>query len=318
MKVFLKRTAYTVLSVFVLFNVICAFQAYHFTRFVADATPQNPKEMGFLEKTNAALFGLPVPKSKVIDSLHIPHTNVQLTTEDNFKLASWSLVHAKNDAVQARGTIIMFHGHGSSRSGIIPEATAFYNLGWNVFMTDFRAHGESEGSECSVGYKEARDVKAAYDYIVSTGEKNIILYGVSMGAATISKAMNDYNAIQPKKVILEMPFANMLDATEGFLRNMHMPDEPLGTLLTFWGGTELGFWAFNYRPSECVKKINCPVLLQWGKKDIRVKENETDEIFANLGSRQKTLIKYDGVGHESICNKSHEKWMQNVTKFLNN
>ena len=316
MKLLLKRTAYIVASVFIFFNIICAFQAYHFTRFEENYVPQNPQQMGFLDKTGAALFGLPMAKSKVVDSLKIAHSNTTLTTEDGFKLASWHLRHLQNDSVKSKGTIILFHGHGSCRSGLIAEATDFYNLGWNVFMIDFRSHGESEGSECSVGYREVRDVKTAYDYISKTGEKNILLYGASMGAATITKAMNDYPDIQPRKIILEMPFANMQHAVEGFVRTMNLPDEPLGTFLTFWGGTELGIWAFSNRPSEYVKKINCPVLLQWGKDDIRVTEKETDEIFANLPGKEKTVVKYDGVGHESICKKSHEKWMQNVTAFL--
>ena len=68
----------------------------------------------------------------------------------------------------------MFHGYGSSRSEIIPEATAFYNLQYNVFMIDFRAHGSSEGDICSMGYFEANDVRAAYNYIKAAGEKNIV------------------------------------------------------------------------------------------------------------------------------------------------
>lgn len=316
MKLFLKRTAYVLLFVFLFFNIICAFQAYHFTRFDENAKSQDPKQMGIPDKTSAALFGVPVPKSKVVDSLTIAHNNVTLTTEDGFKLASWELQHSTTGSVSARGTIVMFHGHGSSRSGIIAEATEFYNLGWNVFMTDFRSHGESEGSECYVGYKEVRDVKAAYDHVAATGEKNIVLYGISMGAATVSKAMYDYPPIQPRKIILEMPFASMHEAVEGFVRTMKLPDEPLGTFLTFWGGTELGIWAFANKPEEYVKKISCPALLQWGRKDIRVTEKETDELFANLGSKQKKIVKYDGVAHESICKHSHEKWMQNITAFL--
>jgi hypothetical protein len=85
-------------------------------------------------------------------------------------------------------------------------------MGWNVFLTDFRAHGNSDGNECSVGINEAKDVKAAYDYVSGNGEKNIVLYGVSMGAATITKAMYDYSAIKPSKIILDMPFATMQDA----------------------------------------------------------------------------------------------------------
>src|SRR4051794_32672856 len=241
MKKFLNRVIYFLLFLFVFLNIVCAFQAYHFSHFYDNVTLENPQQRGILKKTSVALFGEQYPKSKVVDSLKSPHTNEKITTEDGLKLTAWNLKHDS----AARGTILMFHGHGSSRSGIISEADAFYNLGWNVFMIDFRAQGESQGTACSVGYNEVKDVKAAYDGVSTTGEKNIVMYGVSMGAATVMKAMNDYPSLKPSKVILETPFATMLNAVEGKVRLMNLPDEPFGVLLTFWGGAEQGFWAFG-------------------------------------------------------------------------
>lgn len=317
MKKLFKRIAYLLLILFVVINIICAIQAYHFTRFVEDYRAAPFHQMGFLDKTSAVLFGLPVAKSVVTDSLKIPHEDVSITTEDHLKLACWNVLHKPDDSIATKGTIIMFHGHGSCRSALIPEATAFYNMGWDLFMIDFRAHGNSEGSECTVGINEAKDVKAAYDFVEQNGGKNIVLYGISMGAATITTAIYDYPSIQPSKIILEMPFATMHDAVEGFVRNMNLPAEPLGTLLTFWGGTEEGVWSFSHKPEEYVKKITCPVLLQWGKEDNRVLEKETNEIFANLSSPKKTLVEYDGIGHASLCKNAPEKWRMSISGFLN-
>ena len=317
MKILFRRIVYALLSVFILFSIMCAFQAYHFTRFYNDVPHQNPQEMGFFDKSSAIFFGVSQGKSKVVDSLSVPHTGITLTTTDSFKLSCWHGTHAPSDSIHAKGTIIMFHGHGSNKSGVIPEAQAFYNMGWNVFMVDFRAHGQSSGNECTVGINEAKDVAAAYKYIAANGEKNIVLWGISMGAATITKAMNDDAAIQPKKIILEMPFGSMLDAVEGFVRTMHLPVEPIGAELAFWGGIETGTWSFGNKPEEYVKKIHCPVLLQWGEDDSRVTESETDQIYANLATSQKTLVKYEGLDHESLCKNAPEKWMQTVTEFLN-
>lgn len=315
MKKFLKRLAYFVLVLFAFLNLICALQAYHFSHFYDNIKLESWNDMNVLERTGVTLFGEKYPKAIVVDSLKSPHTSTTITTSDGLKLAAWELHH--NDSVKARGTIIMFHGHGDCRSGIINEADAFYGLGWNVFMIDFRAHGQSEGNLCTVGYFETKDVKAAYEHVVAEGEKNIVLYGVSMGAATITKAMNDYSFVQPQKVILEMPFATMLEGAEGRIRIMNLPDEPFGVLITFWGGAEAGIWAYSNKPKEYAKKITCPVLLQRGKIDPRVKEEEVQEIYHNLGTSQKKLVEYDNVGHESICTKSHNLWMQNVTAFLN-
>ena len=85
---------------------------------------------------------------------------------------------------------------------------------------------------------------------------------------------------------------------------------------TFWGGVELGAWAFNFQPQKDAAAINCPVLLQWGVTDPRVTESETHQIFKNLASREKELIKYVQSGHQSLCKNEKSKWYMTVGRFL--
>ena len=97
---------------------------------------------------------------------------------------------------------------------------------------------------------------------------------------------------------------------------MGVPAQPISALLTFWGGAEHGFWAFNMQPVEYAKHINCPALLQWGKNDNRVSKEEEDELFANLSSVNKKFVVYDECGHENICIKENAKWLNEVKAFL--
>jgi uncharacterized protein len=214
----------------------------------------------------------------------------------------------------SRGTVALFHGHGSKKSALLPEAAVFRKLGYNTLLLDFRAHGGSEGNTCTIGFYEAEDVKLAYEHLVALGEKNIVLYGASLGAATITKAIDQYG-LKPSRVILDMPFASLTDAVTGRLKIMHVPAEPLGTMLTFWGGVTHGFWAFDHNPWQYVQSIRCPVLLQRGKNDLRVTQAETEKIFRNIGSPKKMVI-YDSSSHESFYKKEPAKWRNEVTTFL--
>ena len=310
----LRKLGYLLLTVFIFLNVMMASQAYHLTHFFNNVPkPPKPEEMGIGSKTKAVLFGMSYPKSKVVDSLPIPHDTLRIQTEDSLQLECW---HMHNDTVPVKGTVLMFHGHGSNKSAVIREAKAFYSMGWNVLLTDFRAHGNSAGEVCTIGANEAKDVKAVYEYArEKLQEKNIVIWGISLGASTTLHAMAQYN-IKPNRVILEMPFATLHDAVKGRLRMMNLPAEPFAGLLTFWGGVEQGFWAFNLQPAEDAHAVSCPVLLQWGFKDPRVTEAETDKIFANLGTNQRTLMKYYQSGHESLLKKEPEKWRSMVGEFL--
>ncbi|MGG9960115.1 alpha/beta hydrolase [Ferruginibacter sp. SUN106] len=302
MKKFLKYFLRTVLVLFILVNIITAFHAYKFTHFydAAEAAPQN--------KAAAILLGINAFKQQnaAADS---GNEKVILTTADHLKLEGWY-----SAAAVAKGTVCLFHGHGGKKSGTNAEAEAFRKLGYNTFQLDFRAHGSSEGNTCTIGYYESEDVKLVYDFVKSKGEKNIVLWGISMGAATITKAINDYQ-LQPNKIILEMPFGSIVEAAEGRIKMMGLPAEPLARLITFWGGTEHGFWAFNMKPVEFAKKITCPVLLQWGANDPRVSRKEIDDIYSNIYTEKK-LVVYDSSAHESLCKKENEKWVSAVEEFL--
>ncbi len=302
----------TLLVLFVLLNVITAFHAYKFTHIYEreEITVKSNADKTAWNKTSEILFGTKVAKqpNALPDSAF---ETVSLTTKDGINLDAW---YAKTNTV-AKGTAILFHGHVSKKSGVLCEAEGFRQLGYNTLLVDFRAHGNSGGNTCTIGYYESEDVKLALDYISNKGEKNIVLWGISMGAAAISKAMNDYE-MQPSKVILEMPFASILQAAEGRLKLMGLPGEPLAAFVTFWGGAENGFWAFSMKPSEFVKNIKTPTLLQWGKNDPRVQQEETDLIYKNLAGK-KQLVVYQNTGHESLCKNEHEKWVASVSSFLN-
>jgi uncharacterized protein len=135
-----------------------------------------------------------------------------------------------------------------------------------------------------------------------------------LGASTITKGVNDYE-MTPSKIILEMPFGTLPEAVSGRVKMMGLPAQPVSTLLTFWGGTMNGFWAFNMKPSEYSKKIKCPVLIQKGKLDNRVSNAEVEAIFANITTTKKLNI-YETSGHQSLCANEHEKWMTEVSAFL--
>ncbi|GEO11476.1 alpha/beta hydrolase [Segetibacter aerophilus] len=313
MKKLLRQVARLLLFIFVLLNIVAAFHAYKFTHFYdkGHTAVKKPELMDGWDKTKAILFGIDYFKLPIAATPTHPYQTTYIKTTDSIILEGW---YVPKDS--AKGTVILFHGHGGNKGGVLTEAENFYNYGYNVCLVDFRAHGNSKGNICTIGFDESHDVKAVYDFIKAKGEKNIILWGISLGAATITKAMSDYKDIQPAKIILEMPFASLTDAVKGRLRIMHLPSQPLATMLTFWGGVEQRFWAFNHEPAEYAKSIKVPVLLQWGQNDFRVSETETKEIFDNLPSQKKHLTIYAESGHQSLAKNEPGKWNETVKAFL--
>jgi uncharacterized protein len=297
----------------ILINISAAFHAYRFTHYHNDDKVRNQKssEGKPLLRTWRLMTGRKLPKPLIQYYPAIPYDTIQLTTRNGVKLEAW---YMKADS--AKGTVILFHGLNSNKGNVLSEAFEFYSLGYNTMLLDMRAHGNSEGMTNSIGNKESEEVKLAYDHISKKGEKNIVLWGMSLGAVMISKAIWQYD-LQPQKIILEMPFDKLEDHISARARISGFPGEPFGFLVTFWTGVEQGYWGYGHKTSRYVKKINCPVLLQWGNDDEYVLKRETEKIFAAAGSPKKKLEIYEGAGHGPLLAGNEQKWIKAVTDFLN-
>jgi len=312
MKRFFKKLAWTCIILFVLLNIIGAFHAWKFTHFYDDGGRRNklPEQMSTGEKIKTILFGVRIAKSATTSFPSVPYETVLLHTAGGLRLEGWWI-----PAKAATGTVILFHGYNGNKGSLLPEANRFRALGYNTFLLDFRAHGNSEGYTCSVGYKEAEDVTLAWEYVKQKNKQPVILWGVSMGAAAILKAVPEYG-LTPKQLILQCPFATLTDAVKSRMRAVHLPAFPFSQVLTFWGGIEQGFWGAGFKPESYARQIHMPVLYFYGKQDIRVTEQETREVFAHLGTRQKKLYIFPNAGHQSFCGKDSTTWMKEVTAFL--
>lgn len=308
----LKRLGYTLLALFLLLNLIAAFHAWKFTHFYDDPHHINkkPEQMSVGEKMQMILLGVRISKSVIKQFPDTVYKEVDLTTANGIRINAWWIPVA-----HPVGNVILFHGYNGSKQGPLPEAAYFRSLGYNTLLVDFRAHGNSGGNTCSIGFYEKEEVKLAMDYVQRQSKQPIVLWGVSMGAAAILNSIAHYG-LRPAKIILECPYATLVDAVNSRMRAVRLPTTPLSQLLTFWGGLEQGFWGFGMQPAAYAKKVTMPTLYFWGKDDIRVMAHETRSIFNNLGTKQKQLYIVEKAGHESFCRKVPAEWKKEVRQFL--
>lgn len=305
----LKNFLRFLLSIFIFINIIACFHAYKFTHFDDSITqkPKDPKELSITGKMKALVFGVSIPRPFSSIFPNIPFE--EITLNSNKAINCWLI-----NTVHAKGTVILFHGYGGQKSKMLDKANVFLNLGYNTLLVDFMGAGKSEGNQCTIGFYEAEQVKTAFNYMVNKGEKNVYLFGTSMGAASIMKAQNDYQ-LNVKGIIIECPFGTMLQTVEARFKTMHVPSFPMANLLVFWGGAINGFNAFKHNPSDYANNIKCPLLLFYGLQDEKVSIAETNQIFENLKDTKK-LVTFPNAAHENYLNKYEEEWIKEVRDFL--
>ena len=259
-------------------------------------------------------FALGLPRSQIYrfpTELGLQYTSQKIPLNDNEWLATW-LIKADNP----QGTVILFHGKESSKSSLLTPAQVFNSLGYDTLLVDFRGSGNSSGNTNTVGFKEGEDVAVAVNYIRQlNSEQPIILYGISMGSAAILKAIADYQ-VKPDGIILELPFARLVDVVKNRLEIYNLPSFVIGELIVFWGGIQHRFNGFNHNPIDYVKTVDCPTIIFSGDRDPLVSLEDVQELHGNLDS-QKKLVVFPNAGHQLLVKVDPQLWQQNVEKLLN-
>ena len=258
-------------------------------------------------------FGLGLPRSQIYSlptELGLRYSNQEIAINNHEWLSTW-LIKAKNP----QGTVILFHGKESSKSSLLEQAQIFNSLDYNALLVDFRGSGNSSGNTSTVGFNEGEDVAIAVNYIQQlNADQPIILYGISMGSAAILKAIAD-NQVNPDGIILELPFARLLNAVKNRLELFNIPSFIMGELVVFWGGIQHQFNGFSHNPIDYTKAVDCPTLIFSGDRDPLVAVNEVQELHNNLNS-QKKLVVFPNAGHQLLVKVDRQLWQENVEQLL--
>ena len=312
LKKLLRRLFFVFVFLFVVANIVVYNHAYCFTHFSETATlrPKRPEELNTIEKLKTLFTGVAVPKPK--NSIQPTRPYETFYVQSHKKIEGWDIA-----VENSKGVVILFHGYISCKSNMLNYAEAFNQKGYSTILIDFIGSGGSEGVETTIGYQEGRDVKETFAYAKKKyPDQEITLFGTSMGAVSIMKAVEQYQ-IEPDKLILECPFGSLLETAKGRFEIMGLPTTPLAHWLIFYGGLQTGFNAFKHNPTDYAKSISIPTALFVGGQDERVSLKETNSIFENLQG-EKNLKVFDNSGHECYLNHDAEKWHRAINSFLAN
>src|SRR5262249_15446308 len=151
------------------------------------------------------------------------------------------------------------------------------------------------------------DVARATDYAKQEWPgQSVILYGVSMGAAAVLRAVA-VEGVRPAALILESPFDTMLDAVHNRFHVMGLPASPASEMIVLWGSVQNSFNGFTNNPVDYARSVTCPTILMHGDKDARVTNAEAQAIYDQLAG-QKQFVNFLGAGHQALVDYSPQTW----------
>lgn len=310
MKRRLIRIAVLLGVLFVALNVVAFFHSWRMTHFVvAGLRTKSPDQLSALGKIGVLLRGVEIPKP-VCGAPPAGASTETFFTRDNVKLEAWVMPANSNRAVA-----VMFHGHGASKSTMMGQAEVLQELGVRTLLVDFRGSGGSDGMTTTLGWRESADVAAATAWARARWpDTPLILYGTSMGAAAVLRAIA-VEKVQADGIIVECPFDNLLRTVSHRYHTMGLPAFPFAELLVFWGGVQHGFNAFALRPAEYARAVTCPALVLDGERDLWVRPEEARRVAAAMRGPTECHIFRDG-GHAGYWRDAADEYRTTVGAWL--
>jgi pimeloyl-ACP methyl ester carboxylesterase len=299
---------------FTVLNVLAYNHAHAMMYFTGGGSRTNqPEKLTLGQRIKVLITGVNVPRpesNRKPSDLSPDCQRLSIRTQDGITLGGWYVDHGGKTPL-----VILFHGYGGNKTGLLREAKTFLQLGTSVLLVDFRGSGESSESYTTIGYREADDVSAVMHYARNTLHHSlVVLYGQSMGGVAILRAVHQ-GCPKPDGIIVEAVFDTMLNTVRHRFQSMGVPSFPSAELLVFWGGVQTGFNAFTHNPVIYAKSLTCPVLFMHGTDDPRARIEEGRRVFdAVPGIKQ--FKEFPAIGHESYVSRYPAEWTAAVGAFL--
>lgn len=238
-----------------------------------------------------------------LNLLNYSHTDVYFDSIDGVKLHGWLFKSKLN-----KGTIVFFHGNAENISTHIDSMFWLLEEGYNIFAIDYRGYGKSEGKPTIEGL--INDAISAIYYIQSINElnKDIIIYGQSIGGAiAVTAVANVSEKKSLKALIIESSFSSYKKIAKDKIKSHFL-------LKLFY--PLVWFIDDKYSPEYFIGKVSpIPVMIMHGKLDEIVPYYHSLRLFEHSKEPKKLIIDEES-RHINLWHYDHIR--KEILMFLEN
>lgn len=241
--------------------------------------------------------------------------NISIRSKDNLKLCGY--YYAADEPSDT--IVIASHGFTSKALNDIPTIGCFFiNEGYDVLAVDNRAHGNSDGAYVGFGILDRFDMLGWIKYVHERfPEKKIILYGVSMGGATVLMS-SGFPEVQEyvSAIVADCAFTSPHDVFKSVLtQNYHLPAFPILNIANELCKVNAGYHSDDYSTLDALETNKIPILFIHGADDDFVPTEMSRINYAACKSPKELLI-IEGAGHGGAYYENHELCDKTMKEFF--
>ena len=225
-------------------------------------------------------------------SFQLASEDVSVRAPDGIEIRGWWV-----PAASPHGSVVMVHGLNRSRIEMVKRVPFVHDAGWNALVIDLRHHGASGGESTTFGAKEKDDVEAAARFARARSAGPVVLWGVSLGAASVVLAAADDPLIAG--VICDSSYRSLDDTVRHHLALFRsfrwwlsiVPTWPVADEALFWMGRRGGFdpGAIDVR-AAAARLAGRPALFVANSEDRRMPKEIAFDLKAAAGGEAEVLV----------------------------
>lgn len=239
----------------------------------------------------------------------------EITNKKGFKLKAYLL------PADAESDVYVFCSHGYRGNGRLEfqnMAKFYHDKGYNIFLVDHQAAGESDGKYIGFGYHEYKDCFAWLDFMRNKFGKDIqiILHGVSMGCATVT--MMSGNDRLPSNVKFTVADCGYTSAKDEFMHNAAKIGplaKPVLAAASKFNKLISGYEFKDANPVEAVKTARIPMLFIHGGIDDFVPTKMVYELYNNCNAPDKDILIVEGAAHAESYPVNSASYEEKINNF---
>ncbi|SEN85956.1 hypothetical protein SAMN05192533_12343 [Mesobacillus persicus] len=318
----MKKITIIVGSVVVLLAVAYGLVGNYFYNYALNADREKEFLEGnpHLEESEAVLASV-AEEAKLADEQfkkeHEPtQVNVVSADENQFKLNAFLY---ENDPSEHKWAIVV-HGYSSNAQHMTRYVRNFHEKGYHVLAPDLRGHGESEGDYIGMGWHDRKDMLLWIDEIIEKDpEAEIVLFGISMGGATVMMTSGEEDLPANVKVVVEdCGYASVSDVFVYQLDDLFgLPEFPVINAANTLTNIRAGYDLYEASAVDQVAKSETPTLFIHGDADTFVPFEMLDEVY-NAANVEKERLIIPEAGHGDAEKVDPVTYWNTVWGFVEN
>jgi pimeloyl-ACP methyl ester carboxylesterase len=232
--------------------------------------------------------------------IDLPFDSVILAAADEVNIHGWFIPEhpseEENPVRDVAPSLLFFHGGDGNCSDRLQKIRLFHDIGFDVFIIDYRGYGKSGGMPSERGL--ANDALAAYSYLVEkrgVKPQRLYLYGEDLGAAV---AIDLATKARAAGLITEAASASVIGEIE-----QAWPFIPWQYLLRN-----------KFDSVAKIRDVHIPVLFIHSADDDVVSFNDSRRLFA-LAREPRQLVEIHGAHNDAFVN-SFDAYYDAISQFV--